>query len=220
MQRVEYAKRKAWVHMLSPAEIQSKIMSIPNVEYRAIIALTFLTMSRISEICVLKAKDVIRRNFYGKPGYAVIIGVEKRWGFAKVSPVFEERLFPELFKILRPWLSRNLQPNDWLFSDPGVYTYSREYKKKDGSVVLLTEVDNKKRKAVSKYVRTCIGINPHLFRHARYSICSYVYGFTENLLQSAGAWTRTESMKDYKRYAVPEEIAHAIISASLARNYD
>ena len=137
MKRLDYAKRKAWVHMLSPQEIQDKIMSIPNTEYRAVIALAFLTMSRISEICVLK--------------------------------------------------------------------------KKDGQVITLTEVDNRKRKSISKYVRAYTGINPHLFRHARYNICSYVYGFTENLLQSAGAWTRAESMRDYKRYAIPEEIAFAIM---------
>ena len=215
MKRLDYAKRKAWVHMLSPQEIQDKIMSIPNTEYRAVIALAFLTMSRISEICVLKKKDVLPKQFYGSPGYAVIIGVEKRWGFAKVSPVFPEKLFPQLFKAVKPWLDRAADPEDWLFSDPGIYTYTRIYKKKDGQVITLTEVDNRKRKSISKYVRAYTGINPHLFRHARYNICSYVYGFTENLLQSAGAWTRAESMRDYKRYAVPEEIAFAIMRPKL-----
>ena len=213
MVRIEYEKRKAFAHSMSAEEIERRILSLDNREYRVILALTFLTMSRISEICTLRKGDVSAWEFQGKDYLLLAIGVEKRGGFAKLYPLVQEKSFRKLYLDVVGYLKETSKgdPDAWLWKDPKVFTYSRELKLQNAEVKILTETDNLLRKRIGKYSKSHIKLNPHLLRHARYAILDWIYGLTEHQLQSVGGWKREEDMRVYRRYARPEELARSLL---------
>jgi integrase len=207
MARIEYEKKKAYIHSLEAGQINGLIASMENRPYRLITALCFLTMSRVSEICSMKGNDIRPWKFGDQGGYILLIGVEKRTGYAKAVPLVPEPAFLGLFNEIDSFFSSVPKDDSYVFGDPGFYTYTAKVRLKSGMIKKCIERDNRLRKRVEKYLRYHYRLNPHLFRHARYSICSYYYGFNEDALQTIGGWTRKDSMQPYSRYGRPEEIA-------------
>ncbi len=209
MGRIEYEKKKARAHSWTHREVEDLILSLEDREYRAILGLTFLTMSRISGVCTMRKRDVSLWKFRRKNYLLLAIGVEKRGGFAKLYPLVPERGFGRIHRDVVGYLKEASKgdPDGWLWSDPGIHTYTRKLRLRSGRVKVLMETDNKLRKRVVRYTRYHLKLNPHLFRHARYSILQWSYGLSDSRLQAIGGWKNREDMKPYGRYARPEEIA-------------
>lgn len=212
---MDYAKRIAYAHTLSPEEIRRTLLSISHVKYRVILELCFLTMSRISEVCLMKTQDIKPWRFKGRSGYLLVLGTLKRQGSAKIVPLIKEPLFAELYRDVQEYLNGMLSipgtPNTWVFGDPGI-KWRKRGPTNGCRKESLREQDNLLRKRVWKYcAKHEIPLTPHLWRHARSAICQWTYHMTEQERQSLGNWKKRESMVPYERFGNPYELAAALV---------
>lgn len=213
---INYAKRIAYAHTLTPEQIEEILLAIPHERYRAVLELCFLTMSRISEVCLVRTQDIRPWKFRRRAGYLLILGTLKRQGAAKIVPLVKEPMFSRIYEDVQAYLDRYIpkgtpdKQSVWLFGDPGLRWVRRKRtircRKKE-----VCERDNLLRKRIWRYCdKHHLILTPHLWRHARSAICQWTYRMTEQERQSLGNWKRRESMASYERFGNPYELAVAL----------
>lgn len=214
----DYNIRKRFAQSLPAEEIVYRIMSIPNQKYRVIIALAYLTSSRISEICCLKKEDLNSIKLFGKEAYVAQIKVSKRGDeHIKSMPILpSEPEFTLLYAEVRNWLQKYdyLTQDNYLFGDPIIYEYVRKLRMKDGTTKKITAIDNLLRKRVTKYLQERCDINPHLFRGARLSFFVHKRKIKNPILIQYAAGWKDERMRAATRYIrepTAEEMAEAMM---------
>ncbi len=221
----DYNIRKKFAQSLPAEEILYRIMAIPHQKYRVIIAMAYLTSSRISEICTLKKEDVQQVRLLNQDAYIIQIKVRKRSdNFIKAMPVLPlEPEFNLLFSEIHNWMNKHkyLQQNSYLFGDPQIYTYMRPLRMKGGNVKRIPAVDNMLRKRVTRYLCDHSDLNPHLFRGARLSFLVHKRKVRNPILIQYAAGWKDERMRAATRYIrepTAEEMAEAILPQNKQQN--
>lgn len=215
----DYEVRKRFAQSLPADEIVFRIMSIPNQKYRVIIAIAYLTSSRISEICCLKKEDISEIKLLNQQAYVVQIKVSKRGDkHIKSMPILPRELeFTLLYEEIRNWMlkHRYLRQDSYLFGDPLIFEYKRKLRTKNGPVKIIPAFDNQLRKRISRYLQIHnIDINPHLFRGARLSFLVHKRKIKNPILIQYAAGWKDERMRAATRYIrepTAEEMAEAIM---------
>ncbi len=209
--RPDFIQRRHEARTWNAEEINSRIQSIPNLKYRTILALVFLTDSRISEICLLKYSDVYRWVFNGEDGLVFNIKVEKRKdNFIKQIPILrsKEQEFLPLLNLVDRWLRSHKPLSDgYLFGNPEIVIRKR-YKSADG-YWRKGNIDNKLRKKVYNLMIKK-GLNPHQFRHARSSYLVRYRNIGIFLLKAMGGWKKIQQPLSYIEDLGVEELARIV----------
>ncbi len=215
---LDYSNRKADAEEWGPKYVRERLIALYNSKYRAICSIAYLTASRISEVCLLKKRDV-RYDAAENLFWFTIKTEKRRDGHRKRIPVNPNNNEEVLFALgfVATYLSKlpeNLDPDAYLFGDPGIFQTKRTFeihKAKNQKEGLPKEYatkiynDNRMRHRVYNFVMKKAGFNPHLLRHARLSYLAHANkeqykGHDRMLLiKSLADFTKLESAESYLR---------------------
>ncbi|MGC8567589.1 MAG: hypothetical protein ACP5M8_08115, partial [Caldisphaera sp.] len=189
--KIEYKDRIDEVVNWKPKELISHMMQIKIQAYRVACEITYLTASRISEICMLKLKDIqYETTVNGDDIFWFTIQTEKRRDedTIKKIPVSKNNNpeFIDMLKDIADFYVKRTEthgPMDYFIEDPDFkeVTVKMKLVKRDQNgksikdengnkvyeIVQRKYLDNLLRGRIYKIAVKQGGFNPHLLRHAR-----------------------------------------------------
>jgi integrase len=228
-----YENRIKEVAEWTPEELNEHILQIENKGIRAICEIAYFTASRVSEICLLRMKDVkfaIKKN--GDEVFWFSIHTEKRRDnkVIKRIPVSKsnnEEFMPLQKDMAEYYLSKAdlLKPSDYFFGDPEIFQTKLQVKlvrkdekgkpildengNKTYDIVYRNYTDNRLRQKVYQAAMRQGGFNPHLLRHARLTYLAKSMKYKDYdralLIKSIANFTHFDSAKRYVEDFTEEE---------------
>ena len=197
--RPDYFKRKVESENWSHEEINRKILSIRKLNYRIISIISFFTLARANEVCLLKWGDIRVKIYNDEMIFLFTLLVEHRRGnegrklYAQIPlvPSKEGEFQPLLDELFRFLVQRRLQPpspEDYVFGDPGVILKPIILRSGNPSFYFSSKL----AKRYSRYMSTIENISATQFRYARASYLAHKKKVSLFALRAFGRW------KDWK----------------------
>ena len=223
--KIEYRDRIDEVVNWKPKELISHMMQIKNQAYRVTCEIAYLTASRISEICMLKLKDIqYETTVNGDDVFWFTIQTEKRRDDNTIKKIPVSRNnnpeFLDMLKDIADFYIKRTEthgPMDYFIENPDFkeVTVKMKIVKRDQNgksirdengnkvyeIIQRKYLDNLLRIRVYKTAVKQGGFNPHLLRHARLTYIAKNPKYKEYdrmlLIKTLANFSMIESAKKY-----------------------